>query len=232
MFRPVRAAAYAVGALALAFSAIGDPLQAWQGEPPVAQISYISHETAAAADGDLGLNEDPAPGLLASSAAPIAADDHNVALADITIADHPAPAAPVSLEVRVATLGAAVPVGDEEDCLARAVYFEARGEPLEGQLAVAEVIMNRASSGRYPSTYCGVVRQTSQFSFVRRGIIPQADRSSQAWRRAVAMARVAEAGEVRLLSTEVLWYHANYVSPTWCRRLARNTRIGVHIFYS
>jgi len=120
----------------------------------------------------------------------------------------------------------------EQDCLANAVYFEARGESLEGQLAVAEVVLNRARSGRYPSTWCGVVRQPAQFSFVRRGRIPAADRSSMAWRRAVAIARIAAArSHERLLPENTLWYHANYVSPGWGRRLSRSGRIGAHIFY-
>ena len=98
------------------------------------------------------------------------------------------------LDAQVAEHAAAETSGAEEDCLANAVYFEARGESLEGQLAVAEVVMNRAASGRYPATLCGVVRQPSQFSFVRRGMIPRADRGSDAWRRAVAVARIAQAG--------------------------------------
>lgn len=121
----------------------------------------------------------------------------------------------------------------EQDCLANAVYFEARGESLQGQLAVAEVVMNRAASGRYPASLCQVVVQPAQFSFVRRGRMPRADRSSEAWRRAVGVARVAAEGMApRLLPTSCLWYHANYVSPSWGRRLAETTRIGLHIFYS
>jgi hypothetical protein len=124
------------------------------------------------------------------------------------------------------------PVGAEQNCLVNAIYFESRGEPLEGQLAVAEVVINRARSGRYPTTLCGVVKQPAQFSFVRRGAFPRADRDSEAWRRAVAIAHIAQTRAARLLPDNVLWYHANYVSPSWGRRLARNTRIGLHIFYS
>ena len=63
----------------------------------------------------------------------------------------------------------------EETCLATAVYFEARGETLEGQLAVARVVMNRAASGRYPSSWCATVKQPAQFSFVRQGLFPSVD---------------------------------------------------------
>ena len=234
MIRPVRAAAYAAGVLAFAVSAMwGGPLQAWQGDAPAAQISYIAHETAAAGVSDLGLNDaaaapaaaDAAAQAPAAPAAGIETAAHAVAIVDV-------PAPTLSLDDQVRTLAGSDPHGDEEDCLAAAVYFEARGETLQGQLAVAEVVINRAASGRYPTTLCGVVRQAAQFSFVRRGVIPRADRSSDAWRKAVAIARVAEAGDHRLLPTDVLWYHADYVSPRWGRRLARNARIGAHIFYS
>jgi spore germination cell wall hydrolase CwlJ-like protein len=136
------------------------------------------------------------------------------------------------LDELVGTYAGVETQGAEQDCLANAVYFEARGESLEGQLAVAEVVMNRAASGRYPATLCGVVVQPAQFSFVRRGNIPAADRASEAWRRAVAIARIAGERAARVLPRNVLWYHANYVSPSWGRRLARNTQIGLHIFYS
>ncbi len=80
---------------------------------------------------------------------------------------------------------ASADTGDaQQECLAQAVYFESNGEPLEGQLAVAEVIMNRAASGRFPATLCGVVRQKSQFSFVRGGHIPSAPKASAGWRKA------------------------------------------------
>ena len=64
-----------------------------------------------------------------------------------------------------------------------------------------------------------------------RGIIPAANRDSEAWRRAVAIARIAQRGSTRMLAPNVLWYHANYVAPSWGRRLARSSVIGAHIFY-
>jgi len=119
----------------------------------------------------------------------------------------------------------------QTNCLATAVYFEARGESLEGQLAVARVVMNRAASGRYPPDWCSVVKQPAQFSFVRHGAFPQADTNCDAWRKAEAIAQLAAANIVPSLSSDVLWYHANYVAPTWRRNLQEVQQIGAHIFY-
>jgi spore germination cell wall hydrolase CwlJ-like protein len=121
----------------------------------------------------------------------------------------------------------------EQDCLASAVYFESRGEPIEGQLAVAQVVINRAASGRYPVDLCDVITQHAQFSFVRNGRMPMADRASDAWRKAVAIAHIAHEKLIQAeLPSDVLWYHATYVSPSWGKRLTRETQIGLHIFYS
>ncbi|HEY6048262.1 MAG TPA: cell wall hydrolase [Sphingomicrobium sp.] len=119
----------------------------------------------------------------------------------------------------------------QTNCLATAVYFEARGESFEGQLAVAHVVMNRASSGRYPPDWCSVVKQPAQFSFVRHGEFPQADTNSSAWRKAQAIAELAAANIVPSVSQDVLWYHADYVAPTWRRNLTEVEKIGAHIFY-
>ena len=122
---------------------------------------------------------------------------------------------------------------EEANCIAVAVYHEARGESVEGQMAVARVIMNRAASGKYPSSWCGTVKQPWQFSFVnpRSGQYPAVDQASAAWRKALGVTRLATANAVPVLSTDVLWYHADYVAPSWGRRLTRASKIGTHIFY-
>jgi spore germination cell wall hydrolase CwlJ-like protein len=208
MFHTVRAAGFAAAAF-IAVAAFWDgPLSAWQGDSdPAPTTSWRDHEAAPAPAGDLGLNE----------AAP-----------------EPMPVAPPPppLSMLVERKATSETANAEQHCLASAVYFEARGESLEGQLAVAEVVLNRTRSPSYPNGICAVVRQRAQFSFVRRGAIPRANRNSAEWRRAVAVARIAERGEPRMLAEGVLWYHAHYVSPAWGRRLARTTRIGAHIFYS
>jgi spore germination cell wall hydrolase CwlJ-like protein len=126
---------------------------------------------------------------------------------------------------------AGAPLSEEGNCLATAVYFEARGESLEGQLAVARVVMNRAASGRYPPSWCATVKQPAQFSFVRHGQFPTIDTASAAWARAQGIARVAMANVIPSVGSDVLWYHADYVAPSWGRRLSKVEKIGQHIFY-
>lgn len=123
------------------------------------------------------------------------------------------------------------PLDEQTNCLATAVYFEARGESVDGQLAVARVVMNRAASGRYPSTYCATVRQPAQFSFVRSGRFPPVNVDCAAWKKAEAIARLALANVVPSVGNDVLWYHADYVAPSWGRRLTLVSKIGQHIFY-
>lgn len=128
---------------------------------------------------------------------------------------------------------AGAPLDEQASCIATAVYHEARGESVEGQLAVARVIMNRAASGKYPTSWCGVVKQPWQFSFVnpRTGHIPYVDEASDSWRKALGVTRLAINNVVPSVSTDVLWYHATYVAPSWGRRLSRAQQIGTHIFY-
>jgi len=120
---------------------------------------------------------------------------------------------------------------EEGKCLATAVYFESMGEPLEGQLAVANVVINRAKSGQYPTSWCGVVKQKAQFSFVRAGRFPRISYGSDAWAKAEAIARIAALNLSSVVPSDCLWYHADYVAPRWRNNLRRVEKIGAHIFY-
>lgn len=120
-------------------------------------------------------------------------------------------------------------LSSEMRCLAGAIYFEARGETLEGQLAVGRVIVNRANSGRFPSSYCGVVYQPSQFSFVRGRSMPSVRENSDDWREAVAVAQIASEGRWHSPARGALFFHATRVSPKW--RLTRLARVDNHVFY-
>jgi N-acetylmuramoyl-L-alanine amidase len=117
----------------------------------------------------------------------------------------------------------------ELNCLAGAIYFEAKSESLEGQLAVGRVIVARTTSGRYPTSYCGVVYQRSQFSFVRGNSMPPINKNSRDWREAVALAQIADAGSWESPVEGAISFHATSVSPRW--RLTRVARVGNHIFY-
>jgi spore germination cell wall hydrolase CwlJ-like protein len=128
----------------------------------------------------------------------------------------------------------------ELKCLATAIYFEARGEPEEGQLAVAQVILNRVKNPAYPNTICGVVYQNQsrrnrcQFSFACDG---RTDRITDmaAWGRAEALAKRSVEEQAAAFIDEVgsaTHYHATYVRPRWAGRMTQTDRIGRHIFYN
>lgn len=133
----------------------------------------------------------------------------------------------------LAQLVAATPtpsdLSSELACLAGAIYFESKGETLAGQLAVGRVIVARAKSGRFPASYCGVVYQRSQFSFVRGQSMPAIDKRGRAWSEAARIARIAHEGSWKSPVEGALFFHAKHVSPGW--RLTRLARIDNHIFY-
>jgi len=117
----------------------------------------------------------------------------------------------------------------ELECLAVGVYFEAKSESLAGQLAVGQVIANRASSGRFPSSYCGVLFQRSQFSFVRGRSYPTVARGSRQWQNAVAIAKIVDQDLQDSAVPNALFFHAKRVQPRW--RLTRVGSVGNHVFY-
>ena len=118
----------------------------------------------------------------------------------------------------------------ELECLATGVYFEAKSEPLAGQLAVGKVIANRTDSrGRFPSTYCGVLFQRGQFSFVHGARLPAVSHSSRQWQTAVAIAKIVDQDLKESSVGDALFFHARYVAPAW--RMKRVASIGNHVFY-
>ena len=166
----------------------------------------------------------------------------------IPLPQQPAPAAPVaaaqtdatpveaeepvrrSLHELVADYSSPRTADAEHECLANAVYFESKGESLRGQLSVAEVVLNRAKSGRFASSICGVVKQRGQFSFVRRGRLPAVPRASAAWHKAVAVAHIALEDLADSPASRALFFHARRVKPGW-RGVTRVATVGNHIFY-
>jgi hypothetical protein len=131
----------------------------------------------------------------------------------------------------------------ERNCLAQAIYHEARGEPKEGQMAVANVIINRAMSKKYPTTICGVVYQNAskgkfkcQFTFACDG---KSDNGTEraAWNRALNLADEAFAEFQRgkrpgVIPNSVLYYHTTAVNPNWSEKFRQVAAIGSHLFYA
>jgi len=121
-------------------------------------------------------------------------------------------------------------------CLAEALYFEARGESVKGQFAVAEVILNRASSAEFPDSVCDVIRQGTgrkyqcQFSYTCDGL-PETIANPAAFREVAKVARLMIQGAPRRLTDGATFYHTKAVSPRWSRVFPRTTTIGVHHFY-
>ena len=115
------------------------------------------------------------------------------------------------------------------DCLARNVYFEARGEPLAGQYAVAEVTMNRTASAFFPRSVCSVVHEKGAFSWTALGPLPEPGGAE--WQRALEVAEAVYYGRHAPELAGALFYHATQVHPAWAKERKRITRIGRHIFY-
>ncbi|WP_146590870.1 cell wall hydrolase [Puniceibacterium confluentis] len=128
-------------------------------------------------------------------------------------------------------------VGDKQwECLAEALYFEARGETVKGQFAVAEVILNRVDSPRYPNSVCGVVNQGTgkkyacQFSYTCDGN-PEAIHEKRAYSQVGKVAKMMLAGAPRALTAGATHYHTGKVKPNWAKKFPLTAQIGTHLFY-
>ncbi len=130
-----------------------------------------------------------------------------------------------------------IDIAEEIDCLALTIYFEARGEPYLGKIAVAHVVLNRVVDKRFPTTVCNVVRQGGeqqlrrcQFSWWCDG---RSDKPSdaQSWQMVQAVAQQVYWGFSPDPTAGALWYHADTVSPSWGKGFNRGPQIGQHVFY-
>lgn len=146
------------------------------------------------------------------------------------LADDAAGKAPrnMSLAALVSSHDGDLEMDRQLECLATAVYHESKGEPLEGQLAVAQVVMNRVGSGQFADSICGVVYQPKQFSFIEAA---PARRSVSAWQTAVAVARIARDQAFRQVAPDALFFHANYAKPSWRTLKQKVAAVGAHTFY-
>lgn len=197
----------------------------------------LGHSTPVHASGGYGTFV-PSPAINAP-ALPMVPQDATVADPDSLADPQPvvapevaaAPAAPADYESLAQAVAAQDLDATDEAvrCVAGAVFFESKGEPLAGQLAVAQVILNRAKSGRFPNQACAVVTQRGQFSFVRGGRIPAISATHAAYRTAVAVAKVAIARAWGSQASAALYFNTPGNPPG--ARLTRVAAIGNHVFY-
>ena len=165
----------------------------------------------------------------ADAGVPQTTDSNNISTAEHTVSDSAPVIQPATLNELVAQHRDAKAPDAEGNCLAVAIYFESKGEPLVGQLAVGQVMMNRTQSGRFPETLCGVVKQTGQFSFVRHGQFPHIAENSPAWHTALAVAEIARNDLWEPVAGKAMFFHARRVSPHW--HAVQVAALGNHIFY-
>jgi len=235
MIRHGRATGFAVAALSAAAGlAFAGPSRAERSDAPVT-AHYSDHASAAPVAVGLAVNTLTASPVLSSdadgvTATPIA--EHSLASIEQVVSsleDVAKPDSAKSLSELVNAYASSEVPDAELECLATAVYFEAKSETLAGQLTVAEVLINRTESGRFPSSLCGVVKQRGQFSFVRGGRLPAISHASPQWRRAVAIAHIARHDLANGNAPHALFFHARRVSPGW--KLTRVAAVGNHVFY-
>jgi spore germination cell wall hydrolase CwlJ-like protein len=230
----VRAAGFVAAIIGAALTpTFADPSIAFAGDTAAPTATYVDH-AAAQIDQSVpdandfrtfpATSQDPEPVQPVSEHA-VASVSETPALAG----DQEEKKIPKALSALVDAFASEGTADREMECLAGAIYFESKGEPLAGQLAVAEVIINRSQSGRYPRTLCGVVKQPSQFSFVRGGRIPAVPKDSAHWRKAVAIAHIAMKDLADSPAVKALSFHATHVSPNW--NMKRVARVGNHVFY-
>ena len=203
---------------------------------PRARPAYTPPVVTDAPAGEAPVMAAYAPSDGGTSAAPFdAVINKNAVTANVVMPDAPATHAWVNNPLPKSADSA-----KELKCLATAIYFEARGEPEEGQLAVAQVVLNRVKNPTYPSTICGVVYQNQskrnrcQFSFACDGK-PDRVTNKTAWVKAEDLARRSVEEQKTTFLEDVgsaTHYHATYVKPRWAGRMTRTDKIGRHIFYN
>ncbi len=214
-------------------SAAGDPARVYFGAHPFAPTEGLQPwspggaPVVAAITGDTDLKQ--------SALAPRAADEtpgESIAVKGVVTGEEARPKSPAE---RLKLTGKAREKA--EKCLANAVYFEARGEPIRGQIAVAQVVMNRVFSPFYPKTVCDVVYQNAhrhnacQFTFACDGM-PKIITEPDAWLRATRIARDMLDGKLWMPEVaKSTHYHAYWVRPTWVHEMKKMFKLGVHTFY-
>jgi spore germination cell wall hydrolase CwlJ-like protein len=192
-----------------------------------AAAASASVVSAYAAEGDVDI-EAPFRALFADPAVATGLGEEEVTAEELAVDPHAWVGKP---------LPANVLLNSEQRCLAEAVYFEARGESYNGQVAVAQVVLNRVRNPAYPNSICKVVyqnrqkRNACQFSFAC-DLVPDRIADDRHWRQAQEIARETTAGRLKIPEIEAsTHYHATYVNPRWAKSMKKQKQIGLHIFY-
>lgn len=135
--------------------------------------------------------------------------------------------------ISIAMLGAPNIDPVQQECMAKNIYFESRGEVIQGQIAVAHVTVNRVKHENWPDTICEVVYQDKQFSWTHQ-IEDQTPKDERLWEQALIIARDVMIGNTDDPSKGAVFYHANWVNPSWSKEksLKVSKIIGAHIFYT
>ncbi len=231
-------AAVAVAGLVAGF--VAGPVRAGADSPPVLRLARLIEPASAparAAKAATALMRAPAPRPAAApapKASPYIGPDR--VRQQLALKADLASATPFLHSDAWINAQAAAAGGAEWECLTQALYFEARGERAEGLFAVAEVILNRVDSARYPDTVCDVINQGTgrkyacQFTYTCDGL-PEHVKEPKAWQRVGKVAKVMLRGAPRVLTDGALYYHASRVSPSWSMTKALTNTIGDHHFY-
>jgi N-acetylmuramoyl-L-alanine amidase len=188
--------------------------------PPASVVNAASVAQALLRNADnLAIPETPEPQAEDSTGQASSSDDSATAAVDPD----------ADLPTMVAELRSSDPGSRQLECLAAGIYFESKSEPLAGQLAVGQVIANRAGSHRFASSYCGVLFQRGQFSFVRGHSWPHIAKDGRQWKTAVAIAKIVDQDLKESAAPDALFFHARSVHPSW--HLTRVASIGNHVFF-
>ena len=139
----------------------------------------------------------------------------------------------VATAISIAMLGAPQVDPEQQRCMAMNIYHESRGEVIEGQIAVAHVTVNRVNHKNWPDSICEVVYQDKQFSWTHQ-IKDPTPKNTKLWDQALIIARDIMIGNTTDPTNGAVFYHANYVNPSWAKQdsLSVSKIIGVHIFYT
>lgn len=216
MFLSVRAAAaglIAVSAVAASTQLLADGLVPTSATSEIVTGASVTAAVFKAPDASPTIPTD-----VASTADPI-----GDVLSDTVSSETPTS---IDLLVRTAMTHRDAPVDSELECMAKAIHHEAANQPLKGQLAVGQVILNRAKSGRFPKSFCAVVNQPGQFFSTAKYTVAD----SRRWQTAVAVARLAMQQSTPQVAPGALFFHADYSRPSWSHHQLV-TQIGAHLFY-